>query len=312
MSPAIQTTSARRRVRALLGGASLVAVAATGCKNPTEITLDVRTDIACTGGAPWKGVAIYVGHPGDDVESKAATLVTTQCDGTGEIGTLVIKPSGADDDVVGIRVVAGITRNPEDCSDAGYQGCVVERRALRFSPSTPLTLVVDLPRVCTGVGCDSGQTCVDGACVDNFTASNPPTTGPTNDAGVTTGPVHCGDNGVTCPTAGDVCCLAVDVDAGTATGACLPATACPTANIVMRCDRNSECADQADDAGTFVCCAIVNFASKPIVRNTECLSRSICKAGGSEEAMMCQDRDSCDGLPCETSDVPGYFECYLR
>jgi hypothetical protein len=55
----------------------------------------------------WHGVAISVGEPGVDVESKAPVLTTSACSG-GEIGTLDVVPTGSSSAQVGIKVVAGI------------------------------------------------------------------------------------------------------------------------------------------------------------------------------------------------------------
>jgi hypothetical protein len=97
-----------------------VSVTLAACLGATQLVLDVRTDLACTKSSEWQGVAISVGQPGIDVESRAPVLTTTACDATGEVGTLVIVPTGTNTAEVGIKVVAGITRNPEECSAASY------------------------------------------------------------------------------------------------------------------------------------------------------------------------------------------------
>ena len=60
------------------------------CLGPTEVTVSIRTNAPCTDPARWKGVAVYVGAPGIDVESKAPTLTTTACDADGNIGSIVV------------------------------------------------------------------------------------------------------------------------------------------------------------------------------------------------------------------------------
>jgi len=302
-----RTILRRTCIAPLVVAATLTSLLA--CKNPTEILLDVRTDVACGAGASWKGVAIYVGQPGDDLETKQPTLVTRSCDpSSGEIGTLVITPSGGKDDLVGIKVVAGITRNPEDCAAAHYDGCIVERRSVRYSPSSTLNVVVDLPKVCTGVGCEGGRTCVAGACIDAFTASEPPSPGA--DGGTTiVGPsVRCGDNAVRCATSGEVCCISIDADAGTTNGSCRQAVDCPAKSVVLNCDKNSDCASRTSDAGApYVCCiqapALDRISSAQCVAPTECFA-------GVFNYELCDDRVACrNGHACRVAQVPGYFWC---
>ena len=104
----------------------------TACEGATEISLDVRTNLPCTSASSWRGIAVSVGEPGADVESRAPVLTTTKCSAGGEIGTLTIVPSGSKNAEVGIRVVAGLSENPEDCSTNAYEGCVVSRRTITY------------------------------------------------------------------------------------------------------------------------------------------------------------------------------------
>jgi hypothetical protein len=146
--------------------ASAAGAGASGCKAPTQISIDVRTNGDCTNAAAWRGLSVYIGKPGLDVETKAPTLTTSSCSAGGEIGTLFITPSGAKDDEVGIRVVAGLDKGPEECAAAGYAGCIVARRDVRFSQSSTVDVIIDLTLQCTGIACDSTRTCVNGTCTD--------------------------------------------------------------------------------------------------------------------------------------------------
>ena len=145
----------------------------SACLGATEITLDVRTNLPCTSAGAWKGIAISVGQPGVDVESRAPVLTTTACSASGEVGSLVIVPTGANDATVGIRVVAGITRNPEDCAAHAYDGCIVSRRTLTYLPHQSEHVVVALTSDCLGNACDINHTCVNGSCTDTVTARAP-------------------------------------------------------------------------------------------------------------------------------------------
>ncbi len=123
----------------------------------------------CAGDPEWKGIAVYVGGVDSNLENKAPALTSTSCDRNGQIGSLVIVPSGSKDDEIGLRVVAGIGQNPEDCATHQYNGCIVARRSLRFSPHSTIDIDITLTGDCRGVGCDTAHTCVDGTCTETTT-----------------------------------------------------------------------------------------------------------------------------------------------
>jgi hypothetical protein len=308
----------RRRLGPLLALVACVTLAAAGavsCLSPTQITLHVTTNAPCKDATQWKGVSIYTGSP-TDVETKEPTLTTTACGAGGLIGTLVLVPTGSDSDEIGIRVVAGLSRNPEDCAANLYDGCIVARRTLRYSPHNSLDVYVALTDDCVGVSCDTTHTCVDGTCVDSSSAAPPTGT----NANAT---IRCGDNGVRCPTSGQVCCLSVDVDAGTTHGVCEDPTSCPPTSIVLACDKESDCAGARDDAGfPNVCCVSYTVGKgngwQPNgISNTQCLSYDKCTQSFGLE--MCDDRKSCvDGtaqcgvaITVPSGLLPGYFWCAL-
>ena len=290
---------------------ALLGVPLAACLGATEISLDVRTDVPCaSAGAAWKGVAISVGQPGVDVESRAPVLTTTACSAGGEIGSLVIVPTGSNNAEVGIRVVAGITQNPEDCAANGYDGCIVSRRTLTYLPHQAQHVIVDLTSDCIGNACDINHTCVDGSCTDTVTATAPvaPDGGVYN-AGPT---VRCGDDGTRCP-ANDptlACCVTFDLDAGTGKGTCIAPAACPATGAVLYCDDSSEC--PSPDGSLFVCCSEQDkIAPGAVVTNSDCVPQGQC-AGNGGGITFCQDRQPCPGsmgLCASDYAAPGYFNC---
>jgi hypothetical protein len=158
---------------ALAAGAVMIASACalTSCRSPTEITVVVTTDFDCT---DLHHVTVTVGEFGPTLETSPFTSVSTTCAG-GYAGKIVVVPSGANDDLVAIKVVGGFgkLRTAEDCSasfDASPDtpaygaGCIVARRAIRYTPHTPLTVPVVLRAACDGVPCGETETCVGGAC----------------------------------------------------------------------------------------------------------------------------------------------------
>jgi outer membrane protein assembly factor BamB len=148
--------------------AILVAMAGTctACRAPTEITLELTTDVPC---ASLSDVAITVGASATEVEGSASTVVTSQCDpATGRIGSLVLVPSGGTDDAVAIRVTARVLQAGDPATGpcvAPYgPSCIVARRWLRYLPHTPVTLPVPLARSCAGLPCAPDETCDRGVC----------------------------------------------------------------------------------------------------------------------------------------------------
>jgi hypothetical protein len=288
---------------------------AASCREPTEITLQVRTNLPCASDEKWKGAAVYLGEPGADVERASPTLVATACDSDGRIGSLVVVPSDSKSELLGVRVVAGITRKPEDCADADYQGCVVARRALRFTPHTPLELEIELTADCVSVGCDPTHTCFSGACVDTQEVESQPTSAEP----VPEPSVRCGDDGVRCGTTGKVCCLTVDTAAGTTRGDCRLPADCPKDDVVLICDDDSDCPrdPQTDIPGI---CDLAfegtDLYAPGKVSLSQCRFATNMSTFSSAGLALCEKRQPCADaqFPCGASGgspnpLPGYFWC---
>ncbi len=157
----------RRTATVLLALTSFVAAWAfwgLSCRSPTEVTVQITTDEPCSA---VQGTSITVGS-GIDVETKQPLTITTDCN-NGNIGSIVIVPSGSNSDAFSVRVVAGIDVPPDQCETQGdggpaYNGCIVARRVLSFLPHTPLTLPIAMRQNCKNVPCGADQTCVQGNC----------------------------------------------------------------------------------------------------------------------------------------------------
>lgn len=233
------------------------------------------------------------------MESRAPVLTTTTCGASGELGTLVTAE-------VGIRVVAGITVNPETCESTTYAGCVVSRRTLTYLPHQTQSVIVELTSDCIGNGCDLNHTCVEGSCTDTVTATAPVSP----DGGVVSGPtVRCGDDGTRCPVNDpmNACCVTFDLDARTGKGACMAAAMCPSTSAVLYSDGDSDC--PASEAGLNECVLVNdNLATPQIAISAAC---TVDKTEGAFE-VVCQDRQPCplSGNACGvTAAAPGYFSC---
>ena len=141
----------------------IAAIAALSCRSPTQVTFEVTTDIAC---GEHQGTELSVG-PLSEIDRRPVSSSRAECDPTtGRIGTVVVVPSGDDDDEIAARFVLGIGKSPQRCVEDGFKGgCIVARRALRFIPHEPLVVSVPMRNECRDVICPSGQTCVRGTCV---------------------------------------------------------------------------------------------------------------------------------------------------
>jgi hypothetical protein len=91
--------------------ACAVCLAGAGCRTPTQITLEVTTDVSC---ADLQGTAISVAAP-DALESAAAVAVASACDPSGRVGSLVVVPSADNDVEIAVRIVSGHKRSNEAC-----------------------------------------------------------------------------------------------------------------------------------------------------------------------------------------------------
>jgi hypothetical protein len=143
---------------------SLVLLALVTCVQPTEIVIEVSTNVSCDV-VRANHVSIRLGHATDSLTAANANVATETdaCD-AGFIGTLVTTPSGARDEELGIAVVMGVTQATSAC-DVDASGCISARRALRYLPATPLRLPILLDVDCLGVSCAPNTTCANGFCV---------------------------------------------------------------------------------------------------------------------------------------------------
>jgi outer membrane protein assembly factor BamB len=162
-------------------------MAAGSCRSPTEIKVVVTTDFDC---GDLNDVTVAVGTLGDALENAPPTSTSSSCSNH-SVGTIVVVPSGSDHAEIGIKVVGGFAGKPaEDCAPATGSsppdygiGCIVARRALEFTPHTPLTVPIVLRASCNGIACGETQTCVEGQCVS---ASVP-------EPSACSGPAGCGE-----------------------------------------------------------------------------------------------------------------------
>ncbi len=133
-----------------------------GCRAPTQVTVEVTTDLPC---AEHGGTAITVGRVGA-MEAKSPAAVTSRCGADGWVGSLVLVPSGEADTEVAFKVATGSLHPVEECLHPPYGArCIIARRSLRYLANTSLTVPVVMRAACAGVECLPDETCVQATCV---------------------------------------------------------------------------------------------------------------------------------------------------
>ncbi len=135
----------------------LIAVAPAGalasCWSPTQITVDLTTDVDCMSGPT---TAIYKGPPFESAPS-ARQNGCTQQDGT--IGSMAVVPGDDREGRARIKVVLVRGGKPEDC-DTRPSDCIVATRSFSFVEHRALRLPIRLRAECFGqLTCPDGTTC---------------------------------------------------------------------------------------------------------------------------------------------------------
>jgi hypothetical protein len=161
----------RRRQTALSFGVVVLFAVVVSCREPTQITVVIRTGEKCS---DLSGAEIVVGPTQQETqarfEQKFNAAQSHDCDATGLIGTLVVTPGGAGGTIVvaaGVRVGGAPAPDPAECATAASKGsCIVARRSFSFLDHTSLTLPIELDPLCVGQACDPASTCFKGSCVD--------------------------------------------------------------------------------------------------------------------------------------------------
>jgi hypothetical protein len=155
----------RGRVLALFVVMAPMIVLADACREPTQVTLEIRTEPPCR---ELGGVAIAVASVPATAEERGATFpdtATTQCDSPSTVGTLVVTPSADAAAIVVLAAVGG--KKVSECKPGSYDRCIVARRRFSFIEHVSLTVPIDLTTDCVGIPCEALSTCKKGLCVDS-------------------------------------------------------------------------------------------------------------------------------------------------
>ncbi len=171
-----------RRLSYLLALGSLL----LSCKDPTQVMLQITTDLECPSTGPLAESTlrlVSVGIAGaaklNQNEVQIFNAETSSCETAGTVGSLVLVPAeGRDGDLIDVLVVAAvegafgagtladceIARKNMDTEKLG--SCIVARRRVGFIKSRPLYLPIELDSDCLGKLCDENSTCFQGNCVE--------------------------------------------------------------------------------------------------------------------------------------------------
>lgn len=154
-----------RNALLMLGLSSVLAVVGYGCRDATQVTLVLSTDVLCS---DLKGIDIVVAADPSATEERAKlrfSSTSTNACVDGRIGTLVLTPGG---ETGAVLVIAGLKERASTCVPPLYAGCIVARRHFSFLEYTGTTLPVLLQASCVDVPCNAKSTCAGvRQCVDS-------------------------------------------------------------------------------------------------------------------------------------------------
>jgi hypothetical protein len=130
------------------------------CQDATQISLEVTTNVV------WREGLVTTFTVGGDTQSTEGSAITTESitpwnERDRFVGSLTVVPRESDTSVVSVKVVMGFAGDGDakKCVPPLYQGCIVARRRLVFTPHARLRLPIRMYSQCVDVPCDALSTC---------------------------------------------------------------------------------------------------------------------------------------------------------
>lgn len=120
-----------------------------GCLDPTQMTVEITTDVAC---ADVRQTQIFTSS---GMTFDAARTETVNCK-DGRIGSLVIVPTRDANDKFGVQIVTRLANGKS----------ITARRYVGYVPHARLRMPIKMSASCIDVSCRPDQTCLQGRCVD--------------------------------------------------------------------------------------------------------------------------------------------------
>jgi alpha-tubulin suppressor-like RCC1 family protein len=146
---------ARAPALAILGLFVFTLLVVGACKDATQVRLIVRTNVEYRAD---NQLAIWASSRPDSADAPLAQSADPWLS-DGNVGDLVVTPPGRKDGELWLRVVMGVGRAAQTCSDTDAKGCIVAKRKLRFVPRAGLRVPVVIHLACEGVVCGEESTC---------------------------------------------------------------------------------------------------------------------------------------------------------
>ena len=162
------------RRRSALVLATAACASAVACYGPTEVRLEISTDLPCRavgdGGRaasdPVRTLVRLGGAADSPIVADTATCSARAAgDAVADVGSIVVVPSGDRAARVTVQVTATADgSNPDLCGRpdtpvAAQAQCIVARRTFAFIKHTSRSLPIRLYASCKGQVCDASQTC---------------------------------------------------------------------------------------------------------------------------------------------------------
>ncbi len=313
-----------------LGALAFLGVGLIDCAAPTQIVVEVHSD-ACPGpgrtGQTINATGIAVGKTDGSIDTKPPSALRPDCEepSRGGVGTLTIYPSGANDEEVAIKVVAGVEVTPDSCQPPNYAGCIVNRRVVRFVPHTTQRVTVVLSLACLNRVCPKNYTCDKGECTAESDLL--PDGGTKPDAQVSEAGIA--DGGVIVDAGGaDACigckgtCSATGCAVDCKTKSCNADEQCsPTLPCTIHCEGTGNCKDvhcTTSDTCTVTCGNPKTSCDKVTCNASECdvtcMGNESCNGDGgimlnatTKASLKCSGDNACRSAGCSSPDCS--LEC---
>lgn len=147
-------------------GLAFVLLAVGACQEPTQVELWLETNLRCD---EMHGSSLTLGRPGE-LEQALPSRTMTTCEpgenGVQKLGVMALLPQDEKDGgEIGLKVVTAVSAlspaacQPGDGKTEGYQGCIVTRLKVAYTPERITRVPVMMLRECEGVECTATSTC---------------------------------------------------------------------------------------------------------------------------------------------------------
>ncbi len=147
---------ARARKTTVAIGVVMTLAMMASCREPTQVIVEAHSNVVYQSGLV---VSFTVGTPSETESAVPTTETSDPWGADGFVGSLTVVPGSADDAALAVKLVLGLHRRARDCMAPRYDGCIVARRRLRYTPHERLHLPINLYLRCEGVPCDADTTC---------------------------------------------------------------------------------------------------------------------------------------------------------